>query len=97
MPPNNQNRSSGQRLATDLEGPFRKIGIPAVAAAARYSSKRKRARLSNAGGGAAEKERSKTPKNETRPPLARSSGWAEEVADRSASRQRAVARSAQSG
>jgi hypothetical protein len=57
--PNNQNRSPVQRLPTDLEAPFRKIGIPAVAAAARYSSERKEERApSNAG----EKERSKTQK-----------------------------------
>jgi hypothetical protein len=65
MPPNNQNRSPRQRLPTDLEGPFRKIGIPAVAAAARYSSERTRARPSNAGEGAAEKERSKPPEDQS--------------------------------
>jgi hypothetical protein len=63
MPPNNQNRSSGQRLPTDLEGPFRKIGIPAVAAAARYTSERKRRGPRTRAGGAGEKERSKRPKD----------------------------------
>ena len=66
MPPDNQNRSPRQRLPTDLEGRFGKIGIPAVAAAARYSSERKRAgpsKIKDAGGGAAEKERSKPPKD----------------------------------
>jgi hypothetical protein len=65
MPPDNQNRSPRQRLPTDLEGRFGKIGIPAVAAAARYSSERKRAgpSIKDAGGGAAEKERSKPPKD----------------------------------
>ena len=52
MPPNNRSRSSRQRLPTDLEGRYGKIGIPAVVAAARYSSDRKRARRSikDAGG-----------------------------------------------
>jgi hypothetical protein len=46
----------------DLEERYGKIGIPAVAAAARYSSGRKRARsIKNAGGGA-NKERWKPPK-----------------------------------
>jgi len=66
MPLDNQNRSPRQRLPTDLEGRFGKIGIPAVAAAARYSSERKRAgpsKIKDAGGGAAEKERSKPPKD----------------------------------
>jgi hypothetical protein len=46
-------------MTTELEGRYGKIGIPAVAAAARYSSERKRARRSikDAGGGAANKER----------------------------------------
>ena len=54
MPPNNRSRSPRQRLPADLEGRYGKIGIPAVVAAARYSSDRKRARRSikDAGGGA---------------------------------------------
>jgi hypothetical protein len=52
-------------LPTDLQGPFRKIGIPAVAAAARYSTERNRQRPSNAGEGAAEKERSDPPKDQS--------------------------------
>jgi hypothetical protein len=35
MPPNNRSRSSRQRLPTDLEARYGKIGIPAVVAAAR--------------------------------------------------------------
>jgi hypothetical protein len=59
MASNNRNRSPRQRMTTELEGRYGKIGIPAVAAAARYSSERKRARRSikDAGGGAANKER----------------------------------------
>jgi hypothetical protein len=50
-------------MTTELEGRYGKIGIPAVAAAARYSSERKKARRSikDAGGGA-NKERWKPPK-----------------------------------
>jgi hypothetical protein len=44
MPPNNRSRSSRQRLPTDLEARYGKIGIPAVVAAARYSSDRIRER-----------------------------------------------------
>jgi hypothetical protein len=64
MQPNNRNRSARQRLPTDLEGRFGKIGIPAVAAAVRYSSECERNRahrsIKDAGGGVA--ERRKPPK-----------------------------------
>jgi hypothetical protein len=66
MPPNNRNRSPRQRLPMDLEGRFGKIGIPTVAAAVRYSSERERNRahrsIKDAGGGVADKERRKLPK-----------------------------------
>ena len=55
MASNNRNRSPPcQRMTTELEGRYGKIGIPAVAAAARYSSEHKKARRSikDAGGGA---------------------------------------------
>ena len=54
MASNNRNRSPRQRMTTELEGRYGKIGIPAVAAAARYSSEHKKARRSikDAGGGA---------------------------------------------
>ena len=64
MASNNRNRSPPRRrMTTELEGRYGKIGIPAVAAAARYSSERKKARRSikDAGGGA-NKERWKPPK-----------------------------------
>jgi hypothetical protein len=64
MPPNNRSRSSRQRLPTDLEARYGEIGIPAVVAAARYSTDRKRARrlIKDAGGGATNKEPRKLPK-----------------------------------
>jgi hypothetical protein len=61
MVPNNQNRSPQQRVATDLEGRFGKVGIPAVWAAARYSTERKKPSASIKDAGAAEQERSKAP------------------------------------
>ena len=45
MPPNNRSVVA-QRLPTDLEARYGKIGIPAVVAAARYSSDGKTARRS---------------------------------------------------
>ena len=64
MPPNDRTRSSHQNSPTDLERRYGKIGISAVAAAARYSTDRKSARRSvkDAGGDAANKERWKPPK-----------------------------------
>ena len=55
MASNNRNRSPRQRMTTELEGRYGKIGIPAVAAAARYATERQRARRSikDAGGGGA--------------------------------------------
>ena len=46
MPANNRNQSSRQRMPTNLEGRYGKIGISAVEAAARYSSDRKRTQRS---------------------------------------------------
>jgi hypothetical protein len=65
MLPNNRNRSLRQRMRTDLKERYGKIGIPAVEAAARYSSDRKTTHRSikDAGGGAADKERRKSPKD----------------------------------
>ena len=65
MPPNHRTRSTPhQNSPTDLERRYGKIGISAVAAAARYSTNRKSARRSvkDAGGDAANKERWKPPK-----------------------------------
>jgi hypothetical protein len=65
MPENKRNQSSSQRMPTNLEGRYGKIGISAVEAAARYSSDRKRTHRSikNAGETAALKERRKPQKD----------------------------------
>ena len=65
MPANNRNQSSRQRMPTNLEGRYGKIGISAVEAAARYSSERKRTQRSikDAGETTANKERRKPQKD----------------------------------